>query len=210
MLGLGQVEFAERAHIKQSQVSQIETGTREITEAIYASLEHHLGANRAWIENLEGEPFARPIERAPAKDRDHDQRIQVQRLRSGLKNINMQAQAERLRYFREQEGITAEQLASELNVSTSTLNKYENGKLYLPVEVFVYLHDKFHMSYEWAFSNQGSRKTARGARAMPALTLEDLYETQTVLVAKLDYLQKELKIEQEHRKRLQRQIAAGK
>lgn len=205
-LGLSQIDFAARARIKQAQVSQIETGTRDVTDTIYLALEHHLHVNRGWLETGAGELFNEPVAADPEnKKQNIDERTRVARERSGLKNANMMSQAERLRFFREQEKISADQLASELNVSAPTLSKYETGKLYLPVEVAVYLHSKYHMSYEWFFNGAGNRKTKPGA-INDSLTLEDLYETQYVLVAKIDYLQKELKIERDHRKRQQKEI----
>jgi phage repressor protein C with HTH and peptisase S24 domain len=52
---LGQVDFAVKAKIKQSQVSEIENGKRNITAAIILSLEDNFGVNRHWLETGEGE-----------------------------------------------------------------------------------------------------------------------------------------------------------
>jgi transcriptional regulator with XRE-family HTH domain len=56
-LSLGQKEFAVGAGIKQSQVSAIESGKRNITAAIKLALEDNLKVNRVWLETGEGEMF---------------------------------------------------------------------------------------------------------------------------------------------------------
>lgn len=56
-LRLNQVEFAELAIIKQSQISAIESGKRNITAAIKIALEDNLRINRDWLETGKGEMF---------------------------------------------------------------------------------------------------------------------------------------------------------
>src|SRR5689334_225147 len=56
-LRLSQVELAELAKIKQSQVSAIESGKRNITPEIKLKLEDNLNINRHWLETGEGEMF---------------------------------------------------------------------------------------------------------------------------------------------------------
>lgn len=56
-LGLKQADFAKRANIKQSQVSEIESDKRNITPAILIALEDTFNLNRKWIESGEGEMF---------------------------------------------------------------------------------------------------------------------------------------------------------
>lgn len=56
-LRLGQEEFAELVGIKQSHVSSIETGKRNITGDIKLSLQDNVGVNRHWLETGVGEMF---------------------------------------------------------------------------------------------------------------------------------------------------------
>lgn len=62
-LRLNQVEFSDVAKIKQSQVSAIESGKRNITAAIKISLEDNLRVNRDWLETGVGEMFLRNEEK---------------------------------------------------------------------------------------------------------------------------------------------------
>lgn len=54
-LNLNQKEFAEKLKIKQSQVSEIESGKRSIAASIVLSLIDNLNINRQWLETGEGE-----------------------------------------------------------------------------------------------------------------------------------------------------------
>lgn len=51
----GQKDFATGANIKQSQVSEIENGKRNITSSIYLALEDAYRINRKWLESGNGE-----------------------------------------------------------------------------------------------------------------------------------------------------------
>lgn len=201
-LGDNQEQFSSRLHIKQSQVSQIETGARGITDSIYNALEHYAAVSRAWVELEEGDMFLNEQQQAikPAPTN--------YRTKHPQKATGNQALGEKLRFFREQEKISTKQLAFELNISTGVLNKYETGKLIIPVSMIVYLHDKYNMNYAWALNDQEPRKTTFAMRAVPELTIEHLYETQTLLVARLEYLENQLKIEKSHRVKQQREINA--
>lgn len=56
-LGLQQGDFAKRAGIHQSQVSEIEKGTRNITAEILLKLEDTFNVNWRWLARNEGEMF---------------------------------------------------------------------------------------------------------------------------------------------------------
>ncbi len=56
-LRLSQSEMAVKAQVKQSQISQIETGARNITYGILVQLEDNLKINRKWLESGEGDMF---------------------------------------------------------------------------------------------------------------------------------------------------------
>src|SRR5579863_8730960 len=67
-LKLNQLEFAELARLKQSQVSAIESGRRNITAAIMLALEDHFKVNRHWLKTGSGEMFLQSGENIPGKD----------------------------------------------------------------------------------------------------------------------------------------------
>lgn len=56
-LELNQVEFAELTKIKQSHISAIERGSKNITAGILLMLEDKININRKWIESGEGQMF---------------------------------------------------------------------------------------------------------------------------------------------------------
>lgn len=68
LLGLKQVDFANTANIKQSQVSEIESGRRNITSSIIIALEDAYNLNRKWLLHGEGDMLLKKGEDNNFKD----------------------------------------------------------------------------------------------------------------------------------------------
>lgn len=194
--GLSQIDFAIMARLKQSQVSQIETGARDISDAIYLALEHHLHVNRPGLEKGEGDLFTDRLIVDQIRARNiHPVTPRPNKLRprSSLKSLNIRNHAGKLKYFRKLLKKNAEQMARELKVNPPTYSKYENGLIAIPVEVPMYLHATYDMSYEWFFDDKGEWKVAYPAAFNGQQTLDQLYKIQLEIMDKITELQTAIK-----------------
>ncbi len=86
----------------------------------------------------------------------------------------------RLKEFRRAENLTLDEMAQKLGIALASLNKYENGGTFVPIEIAVKLNKLFGMNYEWFFNGQGRRKTTGGEKQN---IITDLASLNQVLLA---------------------------
>jgi transcriptional regulator with XRE-family HTH domain len=56
-LGLTQQEFADRIHVKNNTISNYESGSRSLSDAMIASICREFGVSEVWLRSGEGEMF---------------------------------------------------------------------------------------------------------------------------------------------------------
>ena len=76
----------------------------------------------------------------------------------GKTKIQYTEESIRLKAFRKFMKLSQLDLAAELNLHQTMIYKYENSLNIIPIEVAKHLHDKYDMSYDWFYNNEGSMK----------------------------------------------------
>ena len=64
----------------------------------------------------------------------------------------------RLKYLREQKGLTQSQLAERLSVSRTMMNWYETGRRYPSLDMLIKLANSFHVSTDYLFGINKEKK----------------------------------------------------
>lgn len=99
---------------------------------------------------------------------------------------------ERLRTFRKSIDKTTQAMATEMDIDVSTYSRYENGQLYIPDKVPMYLHKKYKMRYEWYFHGEGSRTSKETNKKTLVTDMSTLQAAQELQGAKLINLEQQL------------------
>lgn len=90
--------------------------------------------------------------------------------------------AEQLRHIRREKGLTQQQFASELDVSTATIASVENGSRDMPKNLMKSLVKKFGIDANWLLTGEGEMFSTSSAGAVISTT-----ETQQEDVANIPY-----------------------
>lgn len=90
--------------------------------------------------------------------------------------------AEQLRHIRRNKGLTQQQFASELDVSTATIASVENGSRDMPKNLMKSLVKKFGIDANWLLTGEGEMFSTSAAGALISTT-----ETQQEDVANIPY-----------------------
>lgn len=109
------------------------------------------------------------------------------------KEIISKEEGERLREFREMEGLSQDQMGVVLGRSQQHVGKLENGTRRIQIKDVKILHLVFNMSYEWFYHNEGFRKY----RADRKTVLSDLASMETnlnIALSKIDQLDSAVKL----------------
>jgi transcriptional regulator with XRE-family HTH domain len=90
--------------------------------------------------------------------------------------------ADQIRYYREKNGLTQEELAKKINISRSMLSKWENGLSLPDVEAVIKLSDVFNVSVDTLLGRNLEQQTVlRELRERYQLTEEGADETLLVV-----------------------------
>lgn len=77
--------------------------------------------------------------------------------------------AEQLRYIRREKGLTQQQFASELEVSTATIASVENGSRDMPKNLMKSLVKKFGIDANWLLTGEGEMFSTSSTGGVPAV-----------------------------------------
>lgn len=77
--------------------------------------------------------------------------------------------AEQLRHIRREKGLTQQQFATELEVSTATIASVENGSRDMPKNLMKSLVKKFGIDANWLLTGEGEMFSTSSAGAVPAV-----------------------------------------
>lgn len=91
-----------------------------------------------------------------------------------MMNFNKENYGSRIRIMRKRRGLTQEQLAEKMNVSTPYIAKIENGKQTGPVELAVEFSEFFDVSLDYLLMGKGdfAEERKRGIRIAISLLSE--------------------------------------
>lgn len=67
-------------------------------------------------------------------------------------------EAKQLKVFRKSENMSQDEFGAKTGVDGTTVSKYENGRLIIPIDYVRTLHEKLNMSFQWFFTGKGSKK----------------------------------------------------
>jgi len=101
--------------------------------------------------------------------------------------------AERLLFFRKQEKIKIKDITAALKLSSGTAYyRYEQGLRNIPVDLLIWLHSNYKLSYDWFFSGRGRRKYAGDEKQTLITDVARIYEKQVAHESKITSMQKQI------------------
>lgn len=104
---------------------------------------------------------------------------------------NITEEAQRLKVFREAEGLNQTDFAAKLGTVHSIISRYERGRLNIPIDFVKEMHRAFNLSFTWFFTGKGNRKHI-DEKANLITDVKTLATNQEILQAQYDGLKHEL------------------
>ena len=102
-------------------------------------------------------------------------------------------EGKRLRLFIEREELTQYDLAEIVGKGQSTINKYLDGSVKIPLEVVKTLHIKLKLNYSWFFHGEGSMKLRTPEEKKILHNLVDIEAGVGALIAKQESMDETLR-----------------
>jgi|GEM_PF-1216517 len=104
-------------------------------------------------------------------------------------------EAKRLKIFRQQEGLTQQEFAEKLGngIRQPTIQRYESGRLIIPIDVVKDINKIFGISLEWFFNGSGTAKNSKEKEGGLITVTRNLQNDYDLLMNEVKSLKKEFK-----------------